>query len=588
MGGEALYAGQNQALSDGPSPRGRGSRGRAGAVGAAGGSIPAWAGKPGLSGAASATTRVHPRVGGEAAFFASPSTSRQGPSPRGRGSPRRRPGGHQRGGSIPAWAGKPARVAPSPGRSAVHPRVGGCQATAKTGRYVQLDIRVSFECRLTGGEALVPEHHPPLHQGPSPRGRGSQHLQRSARVGPRSIPAWAGKPPAAAPSTPRSRVHPRVGGEAGAGSRPTATWVHPRVGGEAGPLDAIPESATGPSPRGRGSRRHPRGRARHRGSIPAWAGKPDRRRQRAPAPGVHPRVGGEAAVSAGMSSAGSGPSPRGRGSRGLQRQDLAGVRSIPAWAGKPRRRPGGPPRRRVHPRVGGEAAESTQVRRDGAGPSPRGRGSRRQAGREARQEGSIPAWAGKPRSRVTASGSWRVHPRVGGEARASDAAPTDTSGPSPRGRGSLRQAVADRPVLGSIPAWAGKPEPWCRPRGMRRVHPRVGGEAQPCRRHAQDRHGPSPRGRGSLPGREARPERLGSIPAWAGKPCSCCRPGSDRPVHPRVGGEACRGPVGFDLRAGPSPRGRGSLHDAQPEGRRAGSIPAWAGKPSWAAAASCS
>ena len=212
----------------------------------------------------------------------------------------------------------------------------------------------------------------------------------------------------------------------------------------------------------------------------------------------------------------------------------------------------------------------------------------RDGGRQARP-GSIPAWAGKPRQQQLTLELERVHPRVGGEAAEPGGEAHAVQGPSPRGRGSLGGRDAGDRRERSIPAWAGKP---CRAswsRGHERVHPRVGGEAIRSGKSVSRRRGPSPRGRGSREWRGEEPRRPGSIPAWAGKPSTwfgghrCCG------VHPRVGGEAgCHTWTSLES-AGPSPRGRGS-RGPSPRGRGSRdhwqlasdaerSIPAWAGKP---------
>ena len=144
--------------------------------------------------------------------------------------------------------------------------------------------------------------------------------------------------------------------------------------------------------------------------------------------------------------------------------------------------------------------------------------------------------------------------------------------------------------VGSIPAWAGKPAAFGEGPQPNEVYPRVGGEtgtlstskALPTRRRVYPRVGGetvsldarynirltgglSPRGRGN-------PERplplhcrygAGSIPAWAGKPSAVSPSATGRRsrVYPRVGGETIR------LRPYAEPTGLSR------------SIPAWAGKP---------
>ena len=191
------------------------------------------------------------------------------------------------------------------------------------------------------------------------------------------------------------------------------------------------------------------------------------------------------------------PTLRGRGSH-LKRRVRGPIgRSIPAWAGEPawtRRMPlrrrvhsrvGGGARTpapirglyRVHPRVGGGAFGTMSARPNGAGPSPRGRGSHRSTPVRLTTRGSIPAWAGEPTSALIWRYRGRVHPRVGGGAAGLQWTGNNAAGPSPRGRGSQtrpRYVIAEN---GSIPAWAEEPSARRAAWFSIRVHPRVGGGA---------------------------------------------------------------------------------------------------------------
>ena len=261
----------------------------------------------------------------------------------------------------------------------------------------------------------------PVSVGPSPRGRGSHvaEARHERRVG--SIPAWAGEPASFAPSAGAAGVHPRVGG--GARSE------RPR-----------PPPSTGPSPRGRGSRRRLEHEPAGRGSIPAWAGEPASAQAFLESEGVHPRVGGGAESERDEPFPSGGPSPRGRGSPNLCRIHSNHPRSIPAWAGEPR--PETRPCREawVHPRVGGGALPSVLRESAERGPSPRGRGSRLEQTGGTPELGSIPAWAGEPRGAAPRPSRPSVHPRVGGGAPWRCPPSFEAVGPSPRGRGSRRQS----------------------------------------------------------------------------------------------------------------------------------------------------
>ena len=331
VGGETHRQLREEMREDGPSPRGRGNLLCRRPIGGVLRSIPAWAGKPYLSGLALSRFRVHPRVGGETIPGAVPAGDIQGPSPRGRGN-HSSPDGlvdHVR--SIPAWAGKPGSARSSTIGLTVHPRVGG--ETSSCGR----------RCRM--------------RRGPSPRGRGNlpEPTPRMSIKG--SIPAWAGKP---------RRAPVMI----------QAFWVHPRVGGETRVRRASGCCHSGPSPRGRGNRLQPRSRCRPVGSIPAWAGKPLRGPPVRQPSEVHPRVGGETPWAFSFSRCCCGPSPRGRGNRHAPDHGPGHHRSIPAWAGKPSWAVRWSVVNRVHPRVGGETQITIAGDFSGDGPSPRGRGNR--------------------------------------------------------------------------------------------------------------------------------------------------------------------------------------------------------------------
>ncbi len=234
---------------------------------------------------------------------------------------------------------------------------------------------------------------------------------------------------------------------------------------------------------------------------------------------------------------GRGPSPRGRGNRlGVGRGGVV-KGSIPAWAGKPTGSSFHSPGKSVHPRVGGETAPRIPVSDTDSGPSPRGRGNHQSGGRSPCACRSIPAWAGKPRHSLHLHSLCWVHPRVGGETVFILTVLLLEKGPSPRGRGNRSARRRRSSYLRSIPAWAGKPlrPAPCAP--GRRVHPRVGGETDALTAAVEFASGPSPRGRGNLGCRQSRVLGMGSIPAWAGKPCCRWVRQRDVGVHPRVGGE---------------------------------------------------
>ena len=334
MGGGAIADEPHELDLWGLSPRGRGSRRRGRRGGRGGGSIPAWAGEPTPTATPGRGTRVYPRVGGGAGHVIAHVLTEWG--------------------LFPAWAGEPPRPSPSRRAARVYPRV--------------------------GGGALPEVCTKALHDGLSPRGRGSRISGRDGRFWCRSIPAWAGEP--------LSR-----------GAARTTVRVYPRVGGGAGSSRGRRRTSAGLSPRGRGSLHRVAARRQHGGSIPAWAGEPRQEERLRATSRVYPRVGGGALFVTLESGTERGLSPRGRGSprRHVHGRGLRG--SIPAWAGEPTRRAGTWTASRVYPRVGGGAVHTRASPCPRRGLSPRGRGSRLVVADHSRGRRSIPAWAGEPTSR---------------------------------------------------------------------------------------------------------------------------------------------------------------------------------------------
>ena len=355
---------------------------------------------------------VHPRVCGEAGHLPCPIRHVRGPSPRVRGSRRRRRIHRRIVRSIPACAGKPRAPRRHRRRLGVHPRVCG---EAEDGRRQ----------RAHGG-------------GPSPRVRGSLAAADLLLRTRGSIPACAGKPTAAA-------------------ARSGSDGVHPRVCGEAAELLLRPRVREGPSPRVRGSPVDGDAEDDETRSIPACAGKPIGPVRARLLEKVHPRVCGEAGTQSVELGGRRGPSPRVRGSLARHPRRGAQERSIPACAGKPAIERQSRFGQAVHPRVCGEATSPPSPPRPCRGPSPRVRGSLVATGLGQRTGGSIPACAGKPREVPDAADLTGVHPRVCGEAPYTAAGNESLNGPSPRVRGSRGRRTRTAVFPGSIPACAGKP-----------------------------------------------------------------------------------------------------------------------------------
>ena len=115
----------------------------------------------------------------------------------------------------------------------------------------------------------------------------------------------------------------------------------------------------------------------------------------------------------------------------------------------------------------------------------------------------------------------RAYPRVCGATRSPWITTATSEGLSPRVRGNLDRANADRRVLGPIPACAGQPKAGEKVAPVHRAYPRVCGATVPSPELRDDLTGLSPRVRGNLHVTAQLEGRIGPIPACAGQPaCS--------------------------------------------------------------------
>ena len=173
-------------------------------------------------------------------------------------------------------------------------------------------------------------------------------------------------------------------------------WVYPRAYGEAARAALRLLKQAGLSPRLRGSQVVTATNRHITRSIPAPTGKPPRRYLRHVAVEVYPRAYGEAVVGIGETAEGAGLSPRLRGSRSVAIWVCTDDRSIPAPTGKP------PPgtlvsqHRWVYPRAYGEALQESGLGLPRVGLSPRLRGSPAWLIESLYSLRSIPAPTGKP------------------------------------------------------------------------------------------------------------------------------------------------------------------------------------------------
>ena len=174
--------------------------------------------------------------------------------------------------------------------------------------------------------------------------------------------------------------------------------------------------------------------------------------------------------------AGSGSSPRLRGTLTRDALDTAIVRFIPAPAGNTARcrRWSGMPS--VHPRACGEHLRCPvgRVRPDGS--SPRLRGTRCRLRTNPGFSRFIPAPAGNTWPKYGPPSPHSVHPRACGEHRADHSHSVQPNGSSPRLRGTHALEPGDSVALRFIPAPAGNTESLRGWLSWHTVHPRACGE----------------------------------------------------------------------------------------------------------------
>ena len=343
--------------------------------------------------------------------------------------------------------------------------------------------------------------------------------------------------------------------------RSTGSWaaVHPRASGERTSGSVRSPPVSGSSPGERGTRQHPDTRQGSARFIPARAGNAPPDRGGHGASPVHPRASGERGNTLTLAKGVHGSSPRERGTL---------LRTGGGHGASP-----------VHPRASGERIRLELARRVVHGSSPRERGTpggQRAAGRRDR---FIPARAGNARSSAMYRLLFAVHPRASGERMRPAVREKLSSGSSPRERGT--PTAPQRRLYGTAvhPRASGERVetiigPWRtigsspRERGTHRevvglgpVSRFIPARAGNARKAAQLRDGgigSSPRERGTLVGRALCLRRLRFIPARAGNAESAQNGPIHHSVHPRASGERSPGEFEADDFGGSSPRERGT------------------------------
>ena len=172
---------------------------------------------------------------------------------------------------------------------------------------------------------------------------------------------------------------------------------------------------------------------------------------------------------------------------------------------------------RAHPRSRGENGYGRREHLRPRGSSPLTRGKRREITRDEHIPGLIPAHAGKTGTGSPVLVFYRAHPRSRGENSDQLGPPEDHRGSSPLTRGKLDSDVEDELHHRLIPAHAGKTRGCASRPGPSRAHPRSRGENLASDRRPILPRGSSPLTRGKRPPCHQGLRRAGLIPAHAGK-----------------------------------------------------------------------
>ena len=353
--------------------------------------------------------------------------------------------------------------------------------------------------------------------------------------------------------------------------------VHPRVCGEHHALSDAELLSVGSSPRVRGTRPQPQSIDWTDRFIPACAGNTtigDIQQSRF---SVHPRVCGEHIITRTDEPAIYGSSPRVRGTPGEGRVRVQIDRFIPACAGNTSSRTSRPHRPPVHPRVCGEHPLSASGPDPQRGSSPRVRGTQGRRILVLPVKRFIPACAGNTRPPSTVSHLPSVHPRVCGEHVVAHRCVPAQDGSSPRVRGTPLVEVKSNGGRRFIPACAGNTKTTTATPTPTAVHPRVCGEHSEGLLRGVQTSGSSPRVRGTRGRIDIDKTKYRFIPACAGNTVSVGNTGGRYSVHPRVCGEHSGNRILTACFTGSSPRVRGTLLPVRQQLADPRFIPACAG-----------
>ena len=272
-------------------------------------------------------------------------------------------------------------------------------------------------------------------------------------------PRGRGRPRPCRPAGRGTPTHPSVGGEDVSQqprARCLSPLYSPRVGGADFPDETFDVVCVDSPPRGRGRPLSPVTLDSRCRLTPAWAGKTEGHQVERDVVSTHPRVGGEDLLVRSPWIAGVDSPPRGRGRPRVIRSNAMLCRLTPAWAGKTSASASPGSGSATHPRLGGEDARPRRWPRACTDSPPRGRGRPRLRRPLRGVRRLTPAWAGKTRPPPCGPPVRSTHPRVGGEDHCRSSPDGGAGDSPPRGRGRRSPFGSVGVVRRLTPAWAGK------------------------------------------------------------------------------------------------------------------------------------
>ena len=253
----------------------------------------------------------------------------------------------------------------------------------------------------------------------------------------RLIPAYAGRTPGLTAILGGFRAHPRLRG------------AHPEN-------IAVPLASSGSSPLTRGAPQLCHVAPSCQGLIPAYAGRTSCSRTRLRRGTAHPRLRGAHQDGVCVREVNPGSSPLTRGAQSVGRHFERHRGLIPAYAGRTTLTFPRSPRMTAHPRLRGAHHQFSRRLEIVVGSSPLTRGAPSSRSICRRPSRLIPAYAGRTRSTLENRGRNRAHPRLRGAHSKPSTPPLATPGSSPLTRGAPHTYFGAISPSGLIPAYAGR------------------------------------------------------------------------------------------------------------------------------------